>query len=129
MIKVDDVLAVLRLIGQENVKLSSKQLNALIDMLEKEEMLEVESDIEKVLVKLPPDEENADLSEENAEISTSSTETMSRAEGKEDPLAKDLTEQEPEEHIKEMFEETGEKEKVKLKASSHDSKKDPMDLK
>ena len=93
-------------------------------MLEKEEMLEVEADIEKVLVKLPPDEENADFSEENVEISSTSTETMSR---QDDPLAKDLTEQEPEEHIKEMFDETGEKEKVKVKANY--SKKDPMDLK
>ena len=48
-------LKVVKLLGRQNINLSGKQINAVIDMLEKEEMLEVEADIEKVLVQSPTD--------------------------------------------------------------------------
>ncbi|KAJ8981778.1 hypothetical protein NQ317_002372 [Molorchus minor] len=42
---------VIKMIGTENVKLTSKQIDELIDLLEKEEILEVEDKIEKALQK------------------------------------------------------------------------------
>ncbi|XP_065087181.1 mitochondrial proton/calcium exchanger protein isoform X2 [Ochlerotatus camptorhynchus] len=50
-IKVEDVLKVIETIGQENVQLNSKQLDELIDLLDKEEILEAEDKIEKALSK------------------------------------------------------------------------------
>ncbi|XP_052869887.1 mitochondrial proton/calcium exchanger protein isoform X2 [Anopheles cruzii] len=50
-IKVEDVLKVIETIGKENVKLSSKQVDELIDLLDKEEVLEAEDKIEKALTK------------------------------------------------------------------------------
>lgn len=44
-------LQLLDVVGKENVKLSGKQVDELIDLLEKEEVLEVESKIEKALKK------------------------------------------------------------------------------
>ncbi|XP_035891219.1 mitochondrial proton/calcium exchanger protein isoform X1 [Anopheles stephensi] len=50
-IKVEDVLKVIETIGKENVKLNAKQVNELIDLLDKEEELEAEDKIEKALTK------------------------------------------------------------------------------
>ncbi|XP_058062807.1 mitochondrial proton/calcium exchanger protein [Anopheles bellator] len=50
-IKVEDVLKVIETIGKENVKLSAKQVDELIDLLDKEEVLEAEDKIEKALTK------------------------------------------------------------------------------
>nr|XP_023022842.1 mitochondrial proton/calcium exchanger protein [Leptinotarsa decemlineata] len=50
-LKVEDVLKVIEIIGKENVKLSAKQIDELIDLLDKEEILEVEDKIEKALQK------------------------------------------------------------------------------
>lgn len=50
-IKVEDVLKVVELIGKEDVKLSKKQLDELIDMMDKEEILEAEEQIQKNLKK------------------------------------------------------------------------------
>ena len=49
VIKVDHVVKVIELLGREHVKLSSKQINKIIDMLQKEDMLETEKLIEKKL--------------------------------------------------------------------------------
>ena len=49
VIKVDHVVKVIELLGREHVKLSSKQVNQIIDMLQKEDMLETERLIEKKL--------------------------------------------------------------------------------
>ncbi|XP_065156322.1 mitochondrial proton/calcium exchanger protein isoform X2 [Atheta coriaria] len=48
-IKVEDVLKVIEIIGKENVQLSSKQVDELLELLDKEEILEVEDKIEKAL--------------------------------------------------------------------------------
>merc|ERR1719346_968591 len=50
VIKVDHVVKVIELLGRElHVKLSSKQVNQIIDMFQKEDMLETERLIEKKL--------------------------------------------------------------------------------
>lgn len=51
VVNVSHVMKVIKLLGTEKVKLSGKQINNIIDMLEKEEMLEMESKIEHLLVK------------------------------------------------------------------------------
>uniref|UniRef100_A0A182M7Q8 Mitochondrial proton/calcium exchanger protein n=1 Tax=Anopheles culicifacies TaxID=139723 RepID=A0A182M7Q8_9DIPT len=50
-IKVEDVLKVIETIGKENVNLNAKQVDELIDLLDKEEELEAEDKIEKALTK------------------------------------------------------------------------------
>ncbi|XP_008200628.2 mitochondrial proton/calcium exchanger protein [Tribolium castaneum] len=50
-IKVEDVLKVIEIIGKENVNLSDKQVDELMELLDKEEILEVEDKIEKALQK------------------------------------------------------------------------------
>ncbi|XP_022919534.2 mitochondrial proton/calcium exchanger protein [Onthophagus taurus] len=50
-IKVEDVLKVIEFIGSENVQLSAKQMSEIIDLIDKEEILEVEEKIEKALQK------------------------------------------------------------------------------
>ncbi|XP_046749325.1 mitochondrial proton/calcium exchanger protein [Diprion similis] len=51
-IKIEDVLRVVELIGQEDVKLSKKQMDELIELMDKEEVLEVEEQIQKALKKI-----------------------------------------------------------------------------
>ena len=60
IVKVDHVLKVVRLLGRENVNLTAKQINDISEMLEKEEMLEVEDDIKKVLIQTPLDESESE---------------------------------------------------------------------
>lgn len=50
-IKIEDVLKVVELIGKEDVKLSKKQLDEIIEMMDKEEILEAEEQIQKSLKK------------------------------------------------------------------------------
>ncbi|KAL4707601.1 hypothetical protein ACJJTC_001646 [Scirpophaga incertulas] len=50
-LKIDDVLKMLEIIGNENVQLTEKQMGELIELLDKEEILEVESKIQKALDK------------------------------------------------------------------------------
>ncbi|KAL0830377.1 hypothetical protein ABMA28_002563 [Loxostege sticticalis] len=50
-LKIDDVLKILEIIGNENVNLSETQMAELIELLDKEEILEVESKIQKALDK------------------------------------------------------------------------------
>uniref|UniRef100_A0A8D8K9Q2 Mitochondrial proton/calcium exchanger protein n=1 Tax=Culex pipiens TaxID=7175 RepID=A0A8D8K9Q2_CULPI len=50
-IKVEDVLKVIETIGKENIQLNAKQVDELIDMLDKEEVIEAETKIEKALIK------------------------------------------------------------------------------
>lgn len=48
-IRVDDVLKVIELIGKENVHLTPKQVSEVIQLMEKEETLQIEDQIGKVL--------------------------------------------------------------------------------
>lgn len=45
------ILQIIEMIGQEDVKLSGKQIDELIDLIDKEEFLENEEKIEKALAK------------------------------------------------------------------------------
>ncbi|XP_059471467.1 mitochondrial proton/calcium exchanger protein [Neocloeon triangulifer] len=48
-VRVDDVLKVIELIGKENVKLSAKQVDEIIELLDKEEEIEIEHQIDMKL--------------------------------------------------------------------------------
>ncbi|KAL5288381.1 LETM1 family protein [Megaselia abdita] len=50
-VKVDDVLKVIEAIGRDNVKLNQTQIDELIDILGKEEIIEAEDKIEKAIAK------------------------------------------------------------------------------
>lgn len=50
-IKIEDALKVIEFIGKENINLTDKQLDELMELMDKEEMLEVEDKIEKALQK------------------------------------------------------------------------------
>ncbi|XP_012261289.2 mitochondrial proton/calcium exchanger protein [Athalia rosae] len=58
-IKIEDVLKVVELIGQEDVKLSKKQVDELLELMDKEEVLEVEEQIQKALKKIGKEEKEA----------------------------------------------------------------------
>lgn len=57
IIKVDHVMKVIELLGKESINLSGKEVDHIVDLLAREEMLAVEADIEETLGKSPPDEE------------------------------------------------------------------------
>jgi len=50
-IRLDDVLKVVELVGKENVKLDQKQVDEIVDLMSKEELIELEEQIEKALEK------------------------------------------------------------------------------
>lgn len=50
-IRLDDVLKVVELVGKENVKLNKKQIDEIVDLMSKEEVIELEEQIEKALEK------------------------------------------------------------------------------
>jgi LETM1 and EF-hand domain-containing protein 1 len=50
-IRLDDVLKVVELVGKENVKLDQKQIDEIVDLMSKEELIELEEQIEKALEK------------------------------------------------------------------------------
>ncbi|KAG5888937.1 hypothetical protein JTB14_006304 [Gonioctena quinquepunctata] len=70
-LKIEDVLKVIEIIGKENVKLNSKQIDELIELLDKEEILEVEDKIEKALQK---DKEAKDAQKQDKELKSKSKE-------------------------------------------------------
>ena len=112
-------MRVIELIGREQINLNPKQIKKIIDMLEKEEMLEVESNIEDSLGLTAPDpEEDSEVKSKledlngDDEVKTLSRKSMTNAEvdlterlGKNvmEDKAKDMSE-ETEQHLKEMFE-------------------------
>jgi len=53
VVKVEHVNKVIEILGRENVELSGKEVKQIIDLIGKEEMIEVESRIEKILGKMP----------------------------------------------------------------------------
>lgn len=50
-LKVEDVLKIIETIGKENINLNEKQINEIIDLIDKEEIIETEEKIEKALKK------------------------------------------------------------------------------
>lgn len=70
-LKVEDVLKVIEIIGKENVNLSPKQIDELVDLIDKEEILEVEDKIEKALQKDKESKsKDSDSSEKNENSAT-----------------------------------------------------------
>jgi LETM1 and EF-hand domain-containing protein 1 len=57
IVKVEHVNKVIEMLGRDNVQMSGKQVKQIIDLIGKEEMLEVENKIEKILGKMPAFEE------------------------------------------------------------------------
>merc|ERR1712025_1337897 len=53
VIKLEHVNKVIEILGSDNVEMSGKQIKQIIDLIGKEEMLEGESRIEKILGKMP----------------------------------------------------------------------------
>ncbi len=51
VIKVDQVMRVIELLGEQlHGELNPRQVNEIVDMLQKEEMMEIEGHLEKVLL-------------------------------------------------------------------------------
>ena len=66
MIKVDHVLKVIELLARENIELSAKQINKIVDMMEMEDAKDVEDDLTDVLAKSSPDP-NGDKNKKNTD--------------------------------------------------------------
>ncbi|XP_060526816.1 mitochondrial proton/calcium exchanger protein [Cylas formicarius] len=81
-LKVEDVVKVIEIIGKENVKLSSKQIDEVMQLIDKEEILEVEDKIEKALQK-DKAAKQAERLEEKAKIESKREESSNEGEGKE----------------------------------------------
>ncbi|KAK0083402.1 hypothetical protein PV325_008827 [Microctonus aethiopoides] len=87
-IKIEDVLKVIELIGNEDVKLNKKQLNELIELMEKEEVLEVEDQIQKALQK----ENKEMMKEESTTEKKSPVPSMPPTKASKPPSKEDLDE-------------------------------------
>ena len=141
IVKVDHVMRVIELLGRHHVNVSNETIDQIVDMLVKEEMLSVEADIEQVLEKSLPDDENKSDATRNDEVKKVSMEkvgempkTISRKISTD--VAKDLSDANGNpDHIKDMFEDDkkdigGEKTAAAVQASDNNGDKDgPMNLK
>nr|CAD7395518.1 unnamed protein product [Timema poppensis] len=67
-IRVDHVLKVLEVVGKENVKLNKKQMDELLDLLKKEEVIELEDQIAKALEKESMDHDLQSSLKENSVV-------------------------------------------------------------
>ncbi|GJQ74101.1 hypothetical protein Trydic_g19023 [Trypoxylus dichotomus] len=76
-IKVEDVLKVIEFIGKENVQLNSKQITEIIDLIDKEEILEVEEKIEKALQKEKETSEAAKQLKSTSQVDSKSDQQIS----------------------------------------------------
>lgn len=71
-------MQVIEIIGKENVKLSSKQIDELIELIDKEGILEVEDKIEKALQKdkaAKEEKKKLDREKETKDVSANSSST------------------------------------------------------
>jgi len=111
IVKVEHVQKVIEILGRDNVQLSAKQVKQIIDLIGKEEMLEVENKIEKILGKMPAFEEEVLVATEAAvkEQATKSEGgvekdlTEGAGENVIEDKAVDMTEEKMEQHIAELF--------------------------
>jgi len=104
VVKLEHVNKVIEILGSDNVELTGKQVKQIIDLIGKEEMLEVESRIEKILGKMPVIEVQSvsvKQAEVNPIIETDITEKAGENELKD--MAEDMSTDQIEEHIAEMF--------------------------
>jgi len=126
VVKLEHVNKVIEILGSDNVELTGKQVKQIIDLIGKEEMLEVESRIEKILGKMPVIEvQSASVkqAEVNPIIETDITETAGENELKD--TAEDMSTEQIEEHIAEMFSRpASEKEETRKEMSKEIEDKD-----
>merc|ERR1712032_1067778 len=114
IVKVEHVQKVIEILGRDNVQLSAKQVKQIIDLIGKEEMLEVENKIEKILGKMPAfEEELAAKSEGGVEKDL----MESAGENVIEDMAAEMNEEKMEQHIAELFSRPDTK-KEELKAST-----------
>jgi len=106
VIKLEHVNKVIEILGSDNVELTGKQVKQIIDLIGKEEMLEVESRIEKILGKMPVIEVQS-VTAKKAEVNPTVEKDITLKVGVGDEELKDnameLNTEEMEEHIAEMF--------------------------
>merc|ERR1719370_1456328 len=124
IVKVEHVQKVIEILGRDNVQLSAKQVKQIIDLIGKEEMLEVENKIEKILGKMPAFEEElvavTEAVKEQATKSEGGVEkdlTESAGENVIEDMAAEMNEEKMEQHIAELFSRPDTK-KEELKAST-----------
>jgi len=109
IVKVEHVQKVIEILGRDNVQLSAKQVKQIIDLIGKEEMLEVESKIEKILGKMPVFEEETVVIEAVKEQVVKSDVGLEKdlTEGAGDHVLEDvaveMNEEKMEQHIAEIF--------------------------
>merc|ERR1719320_1710285 len=109
IVKVEHVQKVIEILGRDNVQLSAKQVKQIIDLIGKEEMLEVESKIEKILGKMPVFEEETVVIEAVKEQVVKSDGGLEKdlTEGAGDHVLEDvaveMNEEKVEQHIAEIF--------------------------
>ena len=109
IVKVEHVQKVIEILGRDNVQLSAKQVKQIIDLIGKEEMLEVENKIEKILGKMPAFEEEAVMAEavkEQAKKPEGGMEkdlTEGAGENVIEDMAVEMNEEKMEQHIAELF--------------------------
>jgi len=109
IVKVEHVQKVIEILGRDNVQLSAKQVKQIIDLIGKEEMLEVESKIEKILGKMPVFEEETVVIEAVKEQVVKSDGGLEKdlTEGAGDHVLEDvaveMNEEKMEQHIAEIF--------------------------
>lgn len=103
IVKLEHVNKVIEILGSDNVELSGKQVKQIIDLIGKEEMLEVESRIEKILGKMPVMEIKSDASKQ-AEIPVIEKDITEKAGDEElKDMAVEMNADKVEDHIAEMF--------------------------
>jgi len=124
IVKVEHVQKVIEILGRDNVQLSAKQVKQIIDLIGKEEMLEVENKIEKILGKMPAFEEELvavpEAVKEQAIKSDGGVEkdlTEGAGENVIEDMAVEMNEEKMEQHIAELFSRPDIK-KEELKASA-----------
>eukprot|EP00091_Calanus_sinicus_P011562 TRINITY_DN26123_c0_g1_i1.p1 TRINITY_DN26123_c0_g1~~TRINITY_DN26123_c0_g1_i1.p1 ORF type:complete len:253 (-),score=123.66 TRINITY_DN26123_c0_g1_i1:266-961(-) len=103
IVKLEHVNKVIEILGSDDVELSGKQVKQIIDLIGKEEMLEVESRIERILGKMPIMEIKSDASKQ-AEIPVIEKDITEKAGDEElKDIAVEMNTDKVEEHIAEMF--------------------------
>merc|ERR1711982_50222 len=101
VVKLEHVNKGIEILGSDNVEISAKQIKQILDLIGKEELLEVESRIEKVLGKIQPVEPKLSASVKTPVIEKDLSETS----GDEQLVdkAEEMSEDKVEPHIVEMF--------------------------
>merc|ERR1712179_234239 len=120
VVKLEHVNKVIEILGSDNVELTGKQVKQIIDLIGKEEMLEVESRIEKILGKMPVLEVKSDVSTKQTETKALVEKDVTEKAGDEElkDTAVEMNTEQVEAHIAELFSRpVAEKEETKVDMS------------